>query len=303
MEHRVSVKPFIKWAGGKSKIIPELFSRLPRDFPKKRSTYWEPFVGGGALFFALAEQLDHAVLSDINDELIMTYVVVQNRVHDLVSVLKWHQTMHEKLQDEHYYAVRDSSPTNAVEGAARFIYLNKTCYNGLYRVNKSGEFNVPMGSYRNPKICDEALLVRANELLQRAELRCGLFSDKAIVNPSLDDFVYCDPPYDNAFSSYASDGFRADDQRRLYDVACRWAESAEVMVSNSDTEFIQTVWQGREEKRREEKRREEKVDNRDEGVAGFHIDRISAPRVISAKASSRRPITELIITSYRVPRR
>ena len=148
-----SPRPFIKWAGGKSQLLQKLEQHVPNHF----DTYYEPFLGGGAMFFYLVEKRPRfsAVLSDINEELITTNCVVKEKVEDLIKRLKGHKMEYLKSPKRYYYDVRAEEPTNDVEKAARLIFLNKTCYNGLYRVNKKGRFNVPFGKHKNPRICDE----------------------------------------------------------------------------------------------------------------------------------------------------
>ena len=229
--------PFIKWAGGKRAIMPS----LAKHFAKKVDTYWEPFVGGGAVFFTMADRIDRAILSDTNEELVLAYNVVKNQVDELIDRLKYHAKQHKN--DDYYIRVRKQSPKKSVEIAARFIYLNKTCYNGLYRVNKSGKFNVPKGRYKNPAICDEDRLRAASAVLAKATIKIGDF-DK-VVKPGAGDFVYCDPPYDDCFTDYQAGGFSQADQERLRNAADSWIDAgAMVMVSNSDTPLIRRLYRG-----------------------------------------------------------
>ncbi len=265
---RARARPFVKWAGGKRTLIPEIAQRLPDDF----NVYWEPFLGGGAVFFALDSRIRSAHLSDVNQELALTYQVVRNSPHALVSKLEDHARLHSK---DHYLRVRkmDGIPS-AIEVAARFIYLNKTCFNGLYRVNKSGQFNVPMGKYKNPTICDAENLHAASEVLHKAEVRLG---DFAKIDPSNGDFVYADPPYDGTFAEYDSGGFTDADQRRLRDAAVKWHRlGAAVMVSNADTPLIRDLY----------------------GRQPFTLHTVRAPRNINCKADGRGEVGELLITSY-----
>ena len=265
-------RPFIKWAGGKRTLITEISRRLPT---KDIETYWEPFLGGGAVFFAVENRIQSAELSDINEELAVTYQTVRDRPADLIYLLNEHATNHSK---SHFMQVRQLVDTESVvERAARFIYLNKTCYNGLYRVNRSGQFNVPMGSYKNPTICDAENLLAASKALTGAGIRVVDFGD---INPGGRDFVYADPPYDGTFSNYDAGGFSEKDQVRLRDAAIRWHEAGtSVMLSNANTELIQNLY------------------NR----PPFNILSVSAPRNINSKASGRVAVEELLIMTYDYP--
>ena len=229
--------PFVKWAGGKRAIMPSLSKHIP----ERIGTYWEPFVGGGAVFFALANRMDRAILSDTNAELLLTYSAVKDDVENLIDCLKGHAVKH-KAKD-YYMSVRRQEPSERLEVAARFIYLNKTCFNGLYRVNKSGKFNVPKGKYDNPTICNEERLRAASKALAKATISLGDFGKT--VQPEQDDFIYCDPPYDECFTNYQAGGFQKDDQKRLRGAVDRWvARGAQVMVSNSDTALIRRLYSG-----------------------------------------------------------
>ena len=235
---RAPAAPFVKWAGGKRALIPD----IARHFPKRVGTYWEPFVGGGAVFFTMADRIDRAILSDRNEELLVAYQVVKDHVDDLIDALRAHERGHHR--DEKYYLrVRSQDPESALDIAARFIYLNKTCYNGLYRVNKAGRFNVPKGRYKNPDICNAERLRAASRVLGKATIRIGDFERAA--RPGAGDFVYCDPPYDDCFTGYQAGGFDADDQERLRDAIQGWvAAGADVMMSNSDTPLIRRLYRG-----------------------------------------------------------
>ncbi len=262
--------PFIKWAGGKRSLIPSLI----KYFPEHTGTYWEPFVGGGAMFFTMANRIDRAILSDTNEELIITYQEVKNNVSELIEVLRMHEVHHKN--ESYYLHMRAQQPEIAIEIAARFIYLNKTCYNGLYRVNKAGKFNVPKGRYKNPAICNESSLHAASAVLQKAIIKLGSF--KRVVKPGADDFIYCDPPYHNCFTEYQAGGFSEDDQECLHNTVNDWIESgAMVMLSNSDTPFIRRLYRG---------------------GAHYRTHSIEATRFINSKASGRGASAKVIITSY-----
>ena len=267
----ISPRPFLKWAGGKNKLIQQY---IPY-FPKKFKTYYEPFLGGGAIFFYLNPQL--AVLTDINAELVNTYRCVKNNVEELILLLKEHQLKHSK---EYYYGVRQGNGITPIEKAARLIYLNKTCFNGLYRENSKGEFNVPIGKYKNPKICNPVLLRSVSAALQPTQIDVRPFEDILKYASSSDDFVYFDPPYyplspTSNFTAYSRYSFSKDDQIRLKKVFAELAErEVKVMLSNSDSQFIRELY------------------------GDFNIHSISASRLINSNAMKRGKITEVLITSY-----
>ena len=262
-------RPFLKWAGGKRTLIPDIAKLAPGTI----SQYWEPFVGGGAVFFSLDSRITIAHLSDINAELALVYHVVSTRTEELIAALQHHQSKH--ANKRYYYQVRKQTKhEDAVDVAARFIYLNKTCFNGLYRVNKSGAFNVPRGSYTNPVICDADNLRAASQILKKTTIKFGDFER---VTPGLNDFVYCDPPYDGTFDGYDKSRFGDAEQRRLRDAALRWHKiGANVMISNADTELIRTLY----------------------GNEPFHIYEVRAPRTINCKPSERGAVGELLVTTY-----
>ncbi len=265
--------PFIKWAGGKRSLI----SRLTPHFPTRIGTYWEPFIGGGAVFFAFADRIGQAFLSDINKDLVCTYQVVKDQVEELIERLREHQINHGRQKgirctdgETYYRKVRMSEPSEALDVAARFIYLNKTCFNGLYRVNRSGRFNVPEGSYKNPDICNPERLRQASEALADATIRLGDFA--GVVMPSRGDVIYCDPPYDGCFTGYQANGFNGDSQARLRDAATIWADKgANVVLSNADTPAMRELY------------------------ANWRIESATAPRNINSKGDGRKPVGELVI--------
>ncbi len=266
---RVKAQPFLKWAGGKRSLVPEILRLLPTSF----NTYWEPFLGGGAVFFALEGSLRNARLSDINKELMLTYQTVKKQPDKVISLLHKHAKYHASHGKDYYYDVRKNNiELTSEELAANFIFLNKTCYNGLYRVNRNGYFNVPYGKYENPKICDESNLRAVSHALVNADIGFRDFTD---IQPSSGDFVYCDPPYDGTYASYDAEGFDDRDQTRLRDHVLRWQQAgAKVMVSNSNTEFIRELYDD------------------------FHLHRVNGSRSINRNGSGRGSVTELIITSY-----
>ena len=271
----IAALPFVKWAGGKRSLIPYLASH----FPDEIDTYWEPFVGGGAVFFSFANRIKRAYLSDTNEDLTITYQIVKTNVDGLIERLREHECMHyahkgQKYSDgtTYYQRVRASEPISPLEVAARFIYLNKTCFNGLYRVNKSGQFNVPEGSYANPDICNVERLRKASKALTKATIKPGDFS--RVVTPSDGDLIYCDPPYDGCFTNYQADGFKGDSQTRLRDAANSWkSKGAVVVLSNADTPAMRKLYEG------------------------YVIHNARAPRHINSKGDRRGAVAELIITS------
>lgn len=260
--------PFLKWAGGKRSVIEELARSVPTTF----GDYYEPFVGGGALFFHLRERITKAYLSDTNQELITTYDAVKRYPDELLETLKVHQAKHDYY---HYYDVREQhNLTGIVPVAARMIYLNKTGYNGLYRVNRSGHFNVPIGDYKNPDVAREDNIRLCSESLQDARIDCFQF-DK--IEPVAGDFVYCDPPYHDNFTAYTPTGFTESDQRRLRDFALELHRNGVfVMLSNSDTPFIRQLYSD----------------------PPFRVRSINAKRRVSCKVSKRGIVGELLITTY-----
>ena len=271
---RVTAKPFVKWAGGKTKLLLELIARLPESY----NNYHEPFLGGGALYFNLLPE--NAILSDRNFELILCYKVIRDFIDDLIIDLKRH--VYEK---DYYYSLREADRDDSflawdsVRRASRFIYLNKTCYNGLYRVNSKGQFNVPFGKYTNPTICDEENLRACSEILQgvTVEARDYLTIE---VNANSGDFVYLDPPYHpinetSDFTTYTPGGFGAEDQQYLADMCIDLSKrGVKFMLSNSDCEFIRSLYQG------------------------FNIEQVQATRSVNSKSNKRGKVNELIIRNY-----
>jgi DNA adenine methylase len=275
-EKKTGAQPFVKWAGGKRKVLPSILRHLP----KKIGHYFEPFVGGGAVYFALANKkaFEAATVNDLNDELITTYkLIASDRVHDIVALLGTYQ--HAREFYHHLRQIPGQGIKSDVVKAARFLYLNKTCFNGLYRVNRKGEFNVPFGAYKNPTICDEAALLRAHDALQGTTFLSQDFV-KATEAATLGDFVYFDPPYlpissTSSFTAYTAGGFSWKDHERLA-AHCRElvGRGVHVVVSNSDNPGILELYE-----------------------EGFDIHRVQAPRSINSKGDRRGLINELVIVS------
>ena len=269
-----SCKPFVKWAGGKSQLLPELTSRMPKDYGK----YFEPFLGSGALFFAV--QPPSSCLSDNNQDLINAYTMVRDQLEDLVENLSQHP-----YEKEHYYATRNVDREEEfanwppVQKAARMIYLNKSCFNGLYRVNGKGQFNVPFGRYKNPTICDRNNLARCSRALQSVELRCDKFEAVEQLS-STGDFVYFDPPYapvsaTSNFTAYQAGGFGVEHHEALAQLCNRLDEKGvHFMVSNSFTDMAMELYKQHK------------------------VEVVSAARTINSKGGGRGKVSELIVTNY-----
>jgi DNA adenine methylase len=267
-------KPFLKWVGGKTQLLPEITARIPDHF----SRYFEPFLGGGALFFHLVPE--DSILIDINEELTNTYRVIKDKIEELIADLKQH--IYEK---EYYYHIRNIDRTNEykswsdVRRASRLIYLNKTCFNGLYRVNSKGEFNTPMGRYKNPKIVDEANLRACSKALQKVQIITGSFLEVEEKITS-SDFVYFDPPYaplnaTSNFTGYSQDGFDQKMQLSLRDLCDRLnAQGVRFIVSNSSAPLILDLY------------------------SNYKIEFVYANRAINSQGDKRGKITEAIITNY-----
>jgi DNA adenine methylase len=258
-------RPFIKWAGGKRSIVAELAAWMPKQY----GTYREPFLGGGALFFHV--QPPKAYLSDINLHLMLTYKAVRDDVNRLISILKTHERLHDKA---YFYRARKrlSLEDDEVKVAALLIYLNKTCYNGLFRVNKSGQFNVPIGRYKDVSIFDEEVLRNDSKVLQGMILAQLPFFQVPVV---MEDFYYLDPPYHEKFSGYDGSRFGEEEHKKLA-AFCRELDKAKAyfMLSNSDTSFVRSLYKG------------------------FRIEQISAARSVSCKADGRVKENELVIRNY-----
>jgi len=305
IDRTAPAKPFLKWAGGKGQLI-EAFSRF---YPEELKTgkiihYYEPFIGGGAVFFDVAQQFEikSATLYDINEELVLAYRVIQNDVDSLISVLEDFKKKYEKLNDEKrtefYYGVRDSFNLEKgkinfaayskkwVKRAAQIIFLNRTCFNGLFRFNSKGEFNVPQGKYKNPKILDEQNLQKVSEILQIAEIKRADFS--GMENDFQEKaFVYFDPPYrpiskTSGFTAYSSNSFGDAEQIRLAGLFSKLnKKGAKLMLSNSDPKNTDTD------------------DNFfDDLYKSYFIYRIPAKRIINSNANKRHAINEIVVTNY-----
>ncbi len=269
------IPSFIKWAGGKKQLL----SQFEPLFPKKFNSYYEPFVGGGAVaFYILKTYKPKAVyLSDSNDELINCYKMIRDNVEELILQLKEYKKRHSK---ETYYKVRAENPNDLPDllRATRFVYLNKTCFNGLYRVNSKGEFNVPIGSYKNPAIFSETELWEISMLLKGVKLETKSFY-KIDSKPKKGDFVYFDPPYypikKDSFTTYTKEAFLDKEQEQLAGLFKRLAKKGvNVMLSNSDSEFIHNLYDG------------------------YNVNVVKASRMINCDVKGRGKINELVVTYY-----
>lgn len=269
-------RPCVKSVGGKTALLPEILPRLPA----KIETYYEPFLGGGAVFFALASEgrFKRAIVGDANEELLNMYSELARDADKVIRALKKHV-----YEEKYYYAVRALDPKELgfAERAARFIYLNKSCFNGLWRVNKSGQFNVPFGKYTNPTICDEENLYAVADVLESCgpTLFGGADFEKTVSSAVRGDTVYFDCPYAPAsktanFTGYTAGGFTTDDQERLRNVSERLvARGVHVLLSNSDTPLVRELYDG------------------------FKIEEVQAPRRVNSKGSKRGNVGELLISS------
>ena len=293
-----TAKPFLKWAGGKTKLISEIEKLLPYEITNKKFTYIEPFVGSGAVLFWMLNnfpKLEKAVINDINADLINTYRIIASKPKELISILQILQNEFHALDNkaeekkEYYYNKRELYNTRNEEKsgqAALFIFLNRTCFNGLYRVNKNNSYNVPMGSYNKPTICDGQNIIAVSEALQRVEILCGDY--KATINEATSNsFFYFDPPYKplsntSSFNSYAKDEFNDDEQIRLRDFCSKLDLMDHTWVlSNSDV-----------------KGKDLNDNFFDELYSNFKIERVKARRTINANPEKRGELNELLITNY-----
>jgi len=290
-------KPFVKWAGGKTQILNEIRARYPADLGGRINKYAEPFVGGGAVLFDVLSKftMEEVYISDVNSELITTYISIRDNVHALIDRLKQLEEEYHIANIEQrkaiYYNVRarfnelKKQFDEPIEISALFIFLNRTCFNGLYRVNSKGNFNVPQGSYKKPCICDEDNLIAVSNALQNVEIICG---DYTLSEIFIDDttFVYFDPPYrplsaTSNFNSYSQDGFNDNEQIRLANFFNAMSDiGAYIIASNSDPK---------------------NVDDEDEFMDNIYvrytITRIDASRSINSVAVNRGKIKELIIAN------
>lgn len=294
------IRPFVKWAGGKGSLIPQLNNFYPYELKNGIiERYIEPFVGGGAVLIDILQKYDvqEAYAFDINIDLINSYNVIKNDVEDLITNLKQMETEYLQLEHEgrknYFYNKRDEynnytleENEHSIQRAAQFIYLNRTCFNGLYRVNKAGKFNVPMGSHKNPTICDEENLRNLSKLIQNVQFQYGDYR-RSMEYVTENTFVYFDPPYrplnvTSGFTSYTKEDFNDENQKELAEFYRELNEqNAKLMLSNSNPKntnkedtFFDNIYQG------------------------FNIDEIYASRMINANSKGRGKISEILVTNY-----
>jgi len=272
------IAPFLKWVGGKRQLIPSIEQFLPKNIRQLR--YFEPFVGGGAVFFYL--QPENAIINDVNEELINVYQVLKNKLEELIADLKKHDNT-----PEYFYEIRGLDRTdefqqlNSVQRASRVIYLNKTCYNGLYRVNNAGEFNAPFGRYKNPNIVNEPVLRAVHHFLNnnKIDIHNGDYTD-TLSMADKKSFVYFDPPYHpisetSNFTGYVQGGWNMDDQIRLREMCDQLNErGVKFLLSNSSAPLIK------------------------EQYAKYNINVVKANRSINSNGSDRGEVDEFLIKNY-----
>ena len=291
-------KPFLKWAGGKTQLLSSIKKALPKELSGEKFIYIEPFVGSGAVLFWMLDNfsgIKKAVINDINPDLINTYKIIASKPKELIFILNEFQAEYHVMQNakeqkkEYYYQKRklyNSRNADEIIQAALFIFLNKTCFNGLYRVNRANDFNVPMGLYKFPTICDQENILAVHEGLKKVEILCGDYS-KTLVYAERDSFFYLDPPYKplsatSNFNSYAKDEFNDQQQIRLRDF-CKelTVRGYKWMLSNADV-----------------KEKDFKNNFFDDIYSDFFIDRVKAKRIINSNSNKRGELNELLITNY-----
>jgi len=274
-------KPFVKWAGGKRQLIPILKENLPQ----RMSTYYEPFLGGGALLFHILTERNgqRCGISDLNSDLVLTYTIIRDKPENVIDSLKNHEKNYQKDSKSYYYSIRESNPRNGVEKTSRLLFLNRTCFNGLYRVNSKGKFNVPLGRYTNPNIVNEENIRLVSEVLKsrKVSIKCRDF-EAVLRDTKEDDLIYFDPPYQPVsntanFTSYTNKSFTNDDLKRLAKLCVKLdSKGCKVMLSNSNSQevadmFTEEHWQ---------------------------IKKIEANRSINSNSKKRTGHYELLIRNY-----
>ena len=274
-------KPFVKWAGGKRQLIPILNQNLPESF----GMYYEPFLGGGALLFHILTDKNgqKCSISDLNSDLVLAYTTIRDRIDALITSLKNHEKNYQKNSESYYYSIRESNPRSEIEKTSRLIFLNRTCFNGLYRVNSKGKFNVPLGKYSNPNIVNEENLRAVSHILQssRISIKCRDF-EAVLRDAKRGDLVYFDPPYQPVsstanFTSYTNKDFTYDDLTRLADLCLKLdSRGCKVLLSNSDSKEVSDIF----------------------ATSPWKITRIEANRSINSNSKKRTGHFELLIKNY-----
>jgi len=274
-------KPFVKWAGGKRQLIPILNENLPKTF----GTYFEPFLGGGALLFHMLIERNgqKCSISDLNSDLVLSYTTIRDRAESLINSLKNHEKNYQKDSKSYYYSIRESNPRSQIEKTSRLIFLNRTCFNGLYRVNSKGKFNVPLGKYANPKIVNEDNLRSVSNILQssRVDIKCRDF-EAILSDAKKDDLVYFDPPYqpvsDTAnFTGYTNKDFTYDDLARLAELCMKLnSKGCRVLLSNSNSKEVTDMF----------------------STKPWKVNKIKANRSINSNSKKRTGHFELLIKNY-----
>lgn len=294
-----TAKPFVKWAGGKTQLLMDIERTLPPNLSEKRNiVYVEPFVGGGAVLFWIMQQfpnIEKAVINDINPYLITTYKIIKEEPEELISLLKKYHNeyipLEEKNRKNYYLDKRDIynfSDLSDVETAALFIFLNRTCFNGLYRVNSKGIFNVPHGKYLHPKICDENTIRADSRILQKVEILCGDF-EETYCYASSNSLFYFDPPYKplsktSSFNSYTKEEFNDEEQVRLRNFCHKITKcKANFILSNSDV-----------------KGKNENDNFFDDIYKEYRIKRVMATRMVNANPDKRGKLSELMISNITI---
>jgi len=277
----ITPKPFVKWAGGKRQLIPILNQNLPESF----GTYYEPFLGGGALLFHILWKKNNqkCSVSDLNSDLVLAYTVIRDRPDALIISLKNHEKNYQTDSNSYYYSVRESNPRSAIEKTSRLIFLNRTCFNGLYRVNSKGKFNVPLGKYTNPNIVNEENIRSVSNILQsnRTSIKCRDF-EAVLHDAKKGDLVYFDPPYQPVsttanFTSYTNKDFTYDDLRRLAELCLRLdSKGCKVLLSNSDSKEVADIFSEKP----------------------WKVTKIEANRSINSNSKKRTGHFELLIRNY-----
>jgi DNA adenine methylase len=292
-----NARPFLKWAGGKTQLINDIEKALPKNISKNNFTYIEPFVGSGAILFWILNKFPNikkAIINDINEDLINTYKTIVSKPKELISILEILQNEFHSLEGNednkklYYYQKRELYNTrklNITEHSALFIFINRTCFNGLYRVNSKNMYNVPMGGYRKPTICDKENILTVSKALQKVEILCGDF-EQTLNYANKNSLFYFDPPYKplsqtSSFNSYAKDEFNDNEQIRLRD----FCNNLDILnhtwiLSNSDV-----------------KGKDANDNFFDELYANYNIQRVDARRSISANPEKRGELSELLITN------